>query len=470
MCYPNRILYLILPFLFLSVFGCEKAPTNASEIPDSEKLLSDEDLLTPEDPNAPSVPSQFAEWIKSNHDPIRSLTSSNHQDLTFMGQVLQGNRIVQLGESGHGVKQFNLVKVRLIKYLHEKLGYDVLAFESSIFECYLTNFNQSNYSPISLMEHSIYGVWHTDEVLSLFRYLQETNSTQNPLQLAGFDTQMSSKKGIRDRPYFFKAVLDPVDSAYASDIFNFDQHFISTRWDSAYAHFKEYVNANKDSLISCYSGLVDFITTHETELKASSSIKNHVLIAHQTAWSMIQYIEQTVASYQGDDDSGYIIRDRGMADNLEFLVNELYPSDNVIVWAHNFHIRNNNQNTSYQIPSMGTWVHQNHTDKLYTIGLYMYRGAAATNKREIYSVTPAQEGSIESLFYRIRKKFSFVNLRGFSSVGASQWMYQEWTAKAWGTNPITMVPREQYDGILFIDTVEPPSYISGNGMRFSIPE
>ena len=43
---------------------------------------------------------------------------------------------MQLGESGHGVREFNLAKVRLIRFLHEEMGFDVLAFESGLFECW----------------------------------------------------------------------------------------------------------------------------------------------------------------------------------------------------------------------------------------------------------------------------------------------------------------------------------------------
>lgn len=36
-----------------------------------------------------------------------------------------------LGEASHGVAESNWAKVRLIKFLHQQLGFDVVAFESS---------------------------------------------------------------------------------------------------------------------------------------------------------------------------------------------------------------------------------------------------------------------------------------------------------------------------------------------------
>jgi erythromycin esterase len=39
-------------------------------------------------------------------------------------------------------------------------------------------------------------------------------------------------------------------------------------------------------------------------------------------------------------------------------------------------------------------------------------------------------------------------------------MWKKITAMSWGTNPEQMVPRDEYDGVLFIDTTHPPQYIS----------
>ncbi|MCY8918823.1 hypothetical protein MOE20_20605 [Bacillus atrophaeus] len=68
-------------------------------------------------------------WIKRNAHPIE-MSDSSQKDLRFLKNVLKDKRIVQLGETTHGAAEMNQTKVRLIKYLHEHLGYDVIAFES----------------------------------------------------------------------------------------------------------------------------------------------------------------------------------------------------------------------------------------------------------------------------------------------------------------------------------------------------
>jgi erythromycin esterase len=38
-------------------------------------------------------------------------------------------------------------------------------------------------------------------------------------------------------------------------------------------------------------------------------------------------------------------------------------------------------------------------------------------------------------------------------------MFRRITAKQWGTQSEQIIPRDEYDGILFVDTVHPPHYI-----------
>src|ERR1044071_168075 len=49
----------------------------------------------------------------------------------FLSPMLQGVEVVSLGESLHLTREFPLVRLGLIRYLHERLGFHLLAMERS---------------------------------------------------------------------------------------------------------------------------------------------------------------------------------------------------------------------------------------------------------------------------------------------------------------------------------------------------
>jgi len=88
----------------------------------------------------------------------------------------------------------------------------------------------------------------------------------------------------------------------------------------------------------------------------------------------------------------------------------------------------------------------------------MYRGKAAWNNRNIYDIEPAISGSLESIFYQARKKYCYVDMANEQRDSGNSWMFESICSKSWGTTDLQMILKDQYDGVLFIDTVNPPQY------------
>lgn len=103
--------------------------------------------------------------------------------------LLHDKRIVFLGESSHGVAEFNLAKTRIIQFLHQERGYNVLAFESGMGNVMNAQGQIDKQAAQQTMKDAIFGVWWTKETLPLFEYAKTTQQTDQPLALAGFDIQ-----------------------------------------------------------------------------------------------------------------------------------------------------------------------------------------------------------------------------------------------------------------------------------------
>src|SRR5688572_1847193 len=208
------------------VAGCSDSPVIPPD--PNEALLTDKELATPADPAEVTVDPAWDLWIRDHHFTIRSLTSQRNDDLQFLKSVIGSRRLVQLGESGHGVREFDLAKVRLIRFLHERMGFDVVAFESGLFECHEAGLAAAEADPAVTMRGCIFQVWHTQEVLPLFQYIRQRAAAARPLTLAGFDSQLSgSNRLAARRAALFREVVAAVDTAYARRAHSLDSSYLA---------------------------------------------------------------------------------------------------------------------------------------------------------------------------------------------------------------------------------------------------
>ena len=238
-------------------------------------------------------------WVRRNARPVRSLGATDFSDLRFLAPMLAGKRIVQLGESGHGVAEFDLAKVRFIKYLHEELGYDVIAFESSVFECDRAQRAVATLSAEQMMGACIFGVWHAAETRPLFEYIKQTQSTARPLVLAGFDSQTSSYTA-NARPAFFRDLIARIDTAYARDVFERDsKYLVSLRVVDTTRPQRD-----RDVKMAFYDSLATWFRTNEQRLTSLVPDDRFApMIARQTAISMKAFTRPDVP-WAGDGHAG----------------------------------------------------------------------------------------------------------------------------------------------------------------------
>ena len=402
-------------------------------------------------------PKEWIAWTTSHARPITSLSSPDFTDLHFLAPLLEGKRVVQLGESAHGVAEFDLLKVRLVKYLHEELGYDVIAFESSLYECFQAYRRVRRISAKMLMDRCTFQVWQTREVLPLFEYIKETAATDHPLILAGFDTQVSSPQFVRGRPRVFESLLSPVDPTIAKQIASIDESLLS--WVTNLSGM-DTLRADAElanGFITNYQNLVRYFDAHEDRIIAGARYDTALVwVARRTAWSMTRLVEQL---HYGRSPEGTVARDSGMALNLDFLLDSLYPDRKIITWGHNFHLRYANQKvTPNPVRTMGSWVADRRRSEVYTIGLYMHHGHAATNSHQPYAIEAPWPGDVESILAHAPGNVVFLDISRAVPEAANEWLFRPMHIRSWGTESLVLTPAEQYDALVLVRSVQPPEY------------
>ena len=409
-------------------------PAVPQRIPADAHLLDDSELALAADA-LPAVTSAWRDDVRARAHPIRSLVSEDFSDLEFLVPLLEGKRIVQLGESAHGIGEFDRVKARLVKFLHRRLGFDVLAFESSLAECHLADGGVGVDAPVDTMRHCIFGVWHAEETVPVFEELAAQRKGARPLTLAGFDTQNSSGNSVEVSKRLLAAAGGDADLASAVEKAN---AALKYGIDSAQAQ----------AFVATYEALATKIEARRAT--PGRGIDEDAWLA-RAAWSRARFAEQL--SFPTAAPEGGAARDRGMADNLDFLLDRAYPGRKVIVWAHNYHV---SRVAEGRIRPMGSWVAQRRGAETYTIALFMGRGVGAQNDRTPYEIKSPLDNSLEAIMANAGWLMSFVDL---GSARPASWRAEEIKARSWGLELDTLVPAKTYDAVLYIDRVGPPAYL-----------
>ncbi|WP_439648434.1 erythromycin esterase family protein [Bacillus cabrialesii] len=414
---------------------------------------------------AASEEKHWERWIERHAQPLDASDASN-KDLRFLKKVLKGKRIVQLGETTHGAGEINATKVRMIKYLHEELGYDVLAFESDFANTNASYLNMDQSTPKSTMKNSIYAVWHTEDVVELFAYMKEQKEKGDPLILTGFDIQ-GMKNSFNDAANQWVKAVDPEKAELLSQSEN---DFSTLVTDSS--TFDEFAQ-KKERLVKNYQELIKFAETNDSALKAHlpKEPKAYEMFMHSLQLRidvmemyMLGEMKEKLKDYpENIEDFSFYMRDRMMAEQFQWVAETLYPNKKIIVWGHNYHLRKQNtkmiQDWTYvNGPNMGDYLPERLKKQTYTIGIYAYSGASldSSDNKTVMSVTsPPPPGSLEALLKAADNPVVFVDFLHTKNKKGTSWMYTPRTALYWGYKEEQMILKEQYDGVIWLEHITP---------------
>jgi len=413
-------------------------------------------------------------WIKNNAYTLDTITPEStkdgavtgerFKDLDMLKPLLSDKRIVYLGESSHGVGEFNSAKTRLIQFLHQELGFNVVAFESPLGNAATAFGNVKTSEAEQLMKKSVFPQWWAKETTPLFQYIQDSQSTETPIQLAGFDMQSLG-------PFLNGEILK--DEKLATQFAETEKKLF--RWTNS-EDLAAY-SAVKPELQKLYKDVKTKVAANEAQLKALYPDNPHIVaMVNRTLDDRLrvvdEYIELSIKSNIAAQTGDYAVatkmmewRDKAMADNLLWLATEIYPMEKIIVWGHNAHISKAESKMEQSfMPVAGRFMGELMQESMfgpysYTIGLYAGSGTTHDNLGEPLEVQPLPPSSIESIMKAANQPYSFVDMRYAMKGSGTSWMDEPRTALYFGVLPEVFVPREQYDGILYIDKVQPPTPI-----------
>ena len=356
------------------------------------------------------------QYISGNAKEM-SIGAAGFKGLVFLDTLLINKRIVLLGESSHGTEEYSEAKLQLIQYLHQKLGFNVILFESPMTAGAYFNLTKDSSSADELIRNTIQTIWHTETVLKLFCYIKENN-----LFFGGIDPQFISSS----YPALLFSYAFNNYSEIKNDLLQLENRIAETLKN------KTQTAGIRDSFSTAYSGLL--ARMGKIPLNPLQEWVRHIVTINSSYYLHIN---------NGNE------RDSCMAKNLAWLAEKMYPTEKIIVWAHNSHI---DKNSSSAARFMGKVAAEHFGKQLYAVGLYMVNGTTALNNRNIIPIKKPSANSLEYLLTTSGFKTAFINTK-------DETFNRAITTFHWGKDKQKLNLFKSYDAVIVINGVSPPVYL-----------
>lgn len=396
------------------------------------------------------------EYVANSFNPIKA-ADSNFSKFEPLAKSIGDSRIVMLGEQDHGDGSTFSVKSELVQFLHEKMGFNVLAFESDFYSLNQgwsnTQVKDSSHLD-TLINQNVFTVWtKCAQCKSVFQYLKTKLNTKDKLELTGFDNQLSGVYGYHN---FRKDIFSFLDTTKIAFIKNIPKkETLYTNMNLVLYFFREkQATAVK---IDILDHVVQDLDSISDQLSKYYDRDNFYFISIRNFKSYCQELSFALKKGRYMSDSA---RDKQMAENLLWLVTKKYPKEKIIVWAANSHIfknKDDNLNKKYPSPySMGCLFTSSggFFDKTYIIGFTGYEGLS---QRIISSTkTKLSKPNKNGLEQWMSEKGFDQGFLDFKSFRIANLDYNEpFYMRRTNSLSIKALWADMYDGIYYIKTTEP---------------
>jgi erythromycin esterase len=372
-------------------------------------------------------------------------------DFSCMDPYVSGKRIVLLGESSHGIGDFYRTKVNMIKYLHEVHGFNAVVLESGMLEAVLSRRLLKDLPAKEQIQHSLLDIFHNEEMIPLFQ-----ESWAEDLHISGMDIQPAYQQVSHRKLDWLKLHTDEiiVTSINRAETLFFEIDEVIRGQAKIPKVVKEKIRVCMNLYQSCLTAFAGRV--FEPDLESEQILK----VIEQGLKNRLKWLEINSKSWIV---SG-TMRGKNMFGNLQWLLDEFFKGEKVIVWAHNFHIRKSQTLTSslLGITTVGQLLSSSrYSDQVYSIGFYAGAGEFASLLRVNFSIDASKNKHLESLFMEACRHDSFVPLCD-KGLPERNWLKRRWQlleAGMMGQLPISIYLQQHYDGIFFCRMVQPPTYL-----------
>ena len=344
-------------------------------------------------------------------------------------------RIVALGEATHGTREFFQLKHRMLEFLVTEMGFNIFAIEATMPECF--DINELVLTGRGDAEKALAGIyfwtWDTEEVRTMIEWMRDYNADPQharKVKFYGFDMQSAPRASKVTLAYLRK-----VDAAQAQraekELALLASPYTEDQFDALPQKQKTAVNKKIQALLSVFD-------RRKQDYIGRSSAEDWAL-ARQHARVLSQNIElRSGETFEPQ------VRDRAMAENIQWMIEHEGPGAKAVVWAHNGHV-------STADGAMGWYLRRDFGPGLVAFGFAFNQGGFQAKEGPFqtkgglrsFEVPPAPAGSLDALLALANLQIAAIDLRTLPQSGP----VAEWFAVPHGTHEINALFFEQGSGV-----------------------
>ena len=399
----------------------------------------------------PPAPQEVAAWLKSNAIPLAA-------GMTALKARLQDARIVAMGEATHGTREFQQLKVQMFRFLVEELGFTVFGIEANWPESLLVNryVLGGNVDP---NEGLGFDWWRTEDMSALLHWMRDYN--QDPahtrkLKFYGFDMQGPGLAASNVLGYLRGVDPEAVDDA--AKVFA-----ILGPW----AENKEYEAASNESKHRTADSLA--VLLRRFDERKEQYVRRSSMQDWTVARQNMVIAKQAEVKLGSQDERGRIFRDRSMAENVKWILDQEPPGTKMMLWAHNGHVAAAAPLDAPDHLPMGGHLRKMFGDRLVSCGFIFDQGSfravdMTTRLVRSFAVGPPPPGILDATLAALKMPLFAIDLRRLPQGKVADWFAQPHYSRQIGGGYAESTPgvwmhrlhaAREFDLLLFVDKTTP---------------
>ena len=358
------------------------------------------------------------------------------------------------------------MKSRLVRYLHQRRGFDVLAFESGLYDCLRAGKEiLRGADSLEWSENSVFDVWtRSAQVRPVLEYLGESVKAGQPLQLAGFDMQVT---GTVATDYLVEDLRGFLSESHPILLTTEDWAIVSNNLGELFSDAQAWrlrSEAQYEQALAATANLEDALRNWQpgdADLRRRADFWAQSL---ENLHDLFRFVRALDTDDPASIRTAAPIRERAMARNLLWLVERYFPDRKIIVWGATSHLSRNRQSidsaaAAAMIP-MGQELWDKLGDRSYVVGFTSFEGLRGLPRPgedgEPRDIGVAPQNSLEDLLARGGFDVGFLDLR---AAEPDSWLTSEFTARPLGHTPMTAQWNRILDGLFFIRQMKPSTMV-----------